>query len=201
MASSKKPLEKDKKVSPKHAEASRRSVPGRAILDFEHADDNTIMVQRNLEIFCLPPIDIFDNDQVMQRIQEYFQIVSKYRSRPTVSGLAMALGTDRRRLYEINTGNISDTVYGKWKRVPKDVQATIQKAYNYLEVMWEDYMTNGKINPVSGIFLGKNNFGYRDQTEHVITPNSQQEEIDAESIRKRYSEPLLEDGSGNLDDN
>lgn len=194
---SKKPLEKAKPTSQRRKVSSQRNTPNRSIFDFKDADDNTIMVQRNLEIFALPPIDILDNNQVVERLQEYFQIVAKYRSRPTVSGLAMALGIDRRRLYEINTGNISDSVKGKWRRIPKDVQITVQKAYNYLEVMWEDYMTNGKINPVSGIFLGKNNFGYRDQQEHVITPNSQQEEIDAESIRKRYSETLLEETTDN----
>lgn len=34
-------------------------------------------------------------------------------------------------------------------------------------------MQNGKINPVSGIFLLKNaNLGYRDQTDIVVTPNN-----------------------------
>ena len=57
-------------------------------------------------------------------------------------------------------------------------------------------MENGKINPVSGIFLGKNNFGYQDKTEYVLTPNQQQEQnYDADSIKQRY----LED-SGNVDD-
>ena len=200
MAKKKKAPVKVRYTQVGRSESLQRNTPNRSVFDFKDADDNTIMVQRNLEIFSLPPIDILDNDQVLMRIQDYFQIVGKYRSRPTVSGLAMALGIDRRRLYEINTGNISDNIHGKWRRIPKDVQTTIQRAYNYLEVMWEDYMTNGKINPVSGIFLGKNNFGYRDQQEHVITPNSQQEEIDAESIRKRYSEALLPERSGDPDE-
>ena len=33
-------------------------------------------------------------------------------------------------------------------------------------------MQNGKINPVSGIFLMKNNFGYADKQEVVLTPNN-----------------------------
>ena len=56
-----------------------------------------------------------------------------------------------------------------------------------MENLWENYMQNGKINPVSGIFLGKNNFGYQDKTEHVLTPKVQQDnDYDADSIRKRY---------------
>ena len=51
---------------------------------------------------------------------------------------------------------------------------------NALEQLWEYYMQNGKINPVSGIFLGKNNFGYVDKTEHVIEPRATLNESDLE---------------------
>ena len=48
-------------------------------------------------------------------------------------------------------------------------------------------MQNGKINPVSGIFLGKNNFGYQDKTEYVVTPNTgNSADYNAEDIRARY---------------
>ena len=30
-------------------------------------------------------------------------------------------------------------------------------------------LSTGKINPVAAIFLMKNNFGYKDQTDHVLT--------------------------------
>ena len=53
-----------------------------------------------------------------------------------------------------------------------------------MEVLWENYSQNGKINPVMGIFLGKNNYGYQDKTEYVVTPNVQQDnDYDPDSIR------------------
>ena len=56
-----------------------------------------------------------------------------------------------------------------------------------MENLWETYMSSGKINPVSGIFLGKNNYGYQDKTEYVLTPNQQSDnDYDADSIRERY---------------
>ena len=70
-----------------------------------------------------------------------------------------------------------------------------------MENLWENYMQNGKINPVSGIFLGKNNFGYQDKTEYVVTPNvNNDSDYSADDIRKRYltDSPTLEqlsDGS------
>ena len=49
-------------------------------------------------------------------------------------------------------------------------------------------MHNGKINPVSGIFLGKNNFGYQDKTEYVVTPNVNNEaDYSKDDIMARYS--------------
>lgn len=56
-----------------------------------------------------------------------------------------------------------------------------------MENNWESYMMNGKINPVTGIFLAKNNFGYVDKTETVLTPNTKpEEEYSVEDIKKRY---------------
>ena len=56
-----------------------------------------------------------------------------------------------------------------------------------MENMWENYMNSGKINPVSGIFLGKNNFGYQDKTEYVLTPNTNTDnDYSADEIRERY---------------
>jgi hypothetical protein len=67
-------------------------------------------------------------------------------------------------------------------------QAIILEAYALMENLWEDYMQNGKINPVSGIFLGKNNFGYADKQEYVLTPNQQQEDVDPKLIEEKYAE-------------
>ena len=64
---------------------------------------------------------------------------------------------------------------------------TIKKAYFLLENLWESYMNSGKVNPVAGIFLGKNNYGYQDKTEYVLTPNQQNDnDYSADEIRERY---------------
>lgn len=53
-------------------------------------------------------------------------------------------------------------------------------------------MQNGKINPVAGIFLGKNNYGYQDKTEYVITPNQDGTEYNEADIRARLGLPPAE---------
>ena len=47
-------------------------------------------------------------------------------------------------------------------------------------------MANGKINPVSGIFLGKNHFGYQDKQEYVVTPNTMASDTPVEVIEAKY---------------
>ena len=73
-----------------------------------------------------------------------------------------------------------------------------------MENMWETYMNSGKVNPVAGIFLGKNNFGYSDKQEYVLTPNTQSDnDYDADAIRERYiaadQQKRLSDGGEDSD--
>lgn len=161
--------------------------------------DNSRYMQKNLEVFNLPEINLFNRDEVLARLNEYFNIAREYDSKPTVVGLAMALGLSRQSLYEIKTGKIRNPQH-RYNKIPEDVVQVIRKAYDYLEMLWEDYMQNGKINPVSGIFLGKNNYGYKDKQETVITPNYQKPEYDAESIRERYLPSKEVDGESRVID-
>ena len=147
--------------------------------------DNTKYLMANVELMNMPDIDIKNPEEVRQRVNDYFKLYATYDMKPTVAGLAMALGLDRRRLWEIKTGAL---VGGHTdQHLPPETVDSIKKAYKLMENLWETYMNSGKINPVSGIFLGKNNFGYQDKTEYVLTPNQKTEsDYDAEDIRKRY---------------
>ena len=154
-------------------------------------DDQSKFMRINIALFNMSKVDLKDAEAVQTRLSEYFELYGRENVKPTVTGMAMALGVDRRRLWEISTGNFGNTG-GVYKHLPPEVTDIIKKAYGFLESLWENYMENGKINPVSGIFLGKNNFGYQDKTEYVLTPNQHPDDYDADSIRKRYELP---DGS------
>ena len=147
--------------------------------------DNAKYIKNAMQISMLPKIDLKDSDAVVNRIQEFFQIQFENDLKPTVSGLGMALGLDRRRLWEIKTGNLKGGT--SEYNLPTLTLDSIKKAYEMMENLWENYMQNGKINPVSGIFLGKNNFGYQDKTEYVVTPKTDNDsDYSADDIRKRY---------------
>ena len=148
--------------------------------------DNSKYLSKNLHLMNLPEIDLHDVTQVQERIQYYFDYMTSVDMKPTVSGLAMALDMDRVTLWAIRNDRPTGGA-GYKTALPPEVANSIKKAYRIMEMLWEDYMQNGKLNPVTGIFLGKNNYGYQDKTEYVLTPNQQNDnDYNAEDIRSRY---------------
>ena len=164
--------------------------------DLYQAIDMTVqqnIMQQSLTLMNLPNIDLNDAEQVQERINYYFALVTGNGNRPTVAGLGLALnGMDRKRLWEIRTGNYGNT-RGEVAALPKTVTDIIKKAYKTMEELWENYMQTGRINPVSGIFLGKNNFGYQDKQDVVITPNNPESDYSAKDIADRYALPDASD--------
>ena len=57
-------------------------------------------------------------------------------------------------------------------------------------------MLNGKVNPASGIFIGKNNFGYSDEQKLTISNNSDsvREGRTDDELRAIYDQPIETDG-------
>ncbi len=154
---------------------------GETLAPVTEPGDNAKYIGVSLQLFNMPSIDLHNPEQVQTRLSEYFTIHFEADLKPTVAGMAMALGIDRRRLWEIKSGAATPF------NLPSDVTDSIKKAYDFMENLWENYMQNGKINPVSGIFLGKNNFGYQDKTEYVVTPNTGSDsDYSADDIRRRY---------------
>lgn len=147
--------------------------------------DNTRIVQTGMKFFDMPKVDLHDPEAVRVRLGEYFQIYGEADLKPTVAGMAMCLGVDRRRLWDIKTGNYANV--GGYKDLPPETVDLVKKAYEILETSMEAYANAGKINPVMAIFMMKNHFGYQDKTEYVLTPNQKQEsDYDADEISKRY---------------
>lgn len=147
--------------------------------------DNTKYINHSLRVAGLGNVDMSDNTQVSERCREYFEICAEDDMKPSVAGLAVALGIDRKTLWQYRVGSLGKN---------KEVADTLKKASSILDQMMNDYMQNGKINPVSGIFLMKNNFDYADKQEVVITPkNPLGESQNTAEIEQRYIESVAED--------
>lgn len=156
------------------------------MLNVEKGDNSKIMGV-NIALFQMKDIDMKDTEAVSQRLGEYFTLYEQADLKPTVAGMALALNGMSRQTLSAIVHNRPTGSDGYMSALPREVTDIIKKAYKLMENMWESYMNSGKINPVSGIFLGKNNYGYQDKTEYVLTPNQQNDsDYNAEDIRQRY---------------
>lgn len=151
------------------------------------------LIKVNRLIFDLPKINIRDLDQVKERTQEYFDIYESAGIKPTMAGYAMCLGMSRQTLsgvvHNMPIGGQGNGRSGtrSYSSLPAEVTDFIKKTYSFLEILWESYMTSGAVNPPAGIFIGKNQFGYKDVIENVVVPQQKQDtDFDANEIRERY---------------
>ena len=149
-------------------------------VEFPEGDNNKYTTFA-LAIMQFPKIDVRNPQQLQNRVIEYFQLCADHDMKPGVAAVGLAIGLDRRRLWEIRSGT-------KNVPIPQECKDIIIGVYDSLETLWESYMINGKINPVSGIFLGKNHFGYADKQEYVVTPNTMNNETPVEVIEAKYDE-------------
>lgn len=144
--------------------------------------DNARYLRYAMASLNLPPIDVSDPKQVEKRIMEYFDYCIQNDRKPNIKGLGNWIGVD-------------DETVMRWRRgeYRKDTHCgLIKKAVDVLQEMWWDYGQNGKCNPASWIFIGKNAFGMRDEQQVIITPNNPLENADPSETRKKYLQALPE---------
>ena len=143
--------------------------------------DNSRFVLNAMASLELEPIDTSDPEQVKQRCYDYLKFCADRDRRPQIVGLANWLGISRQALHEwVNspTGN------------RKEQGEIIKRVYSLMEEMWTEYMQYGKISPPTAIFLAKNWYGYRDETNIVLTPNNPLQNLDDEQATQRIMEAI-----------
>lgn len=132
--------------------------------------------------FSLPPIDVSDEAQVAARVEAYFNFCEENDVRPGVVMLGNWLGVGRNTLMEWRRGIV---------RKGQKHGDIIEKAINLIDALWEQYMLEGKINVVGGIFLGKALLGYRESQEIVVkSDDSQDVSATPEELARRYVDSL-----------
>ena len=135
------------------------------------ADERMNILQHNMQLYHLGKINPNDPEQLTNRVADYFTICTANQIVPSVAGFALSLGVDRRTLWSWMAGE---------RQTIKNPQCVdiLKSAYNFLNAQYEDLMNTGKINPVAGIFLMKNNMGYKDQTDHILTSRQETQETE-----------------------
>lgn len=169
-----------KRISPPRPQQTPQLEPG----------ENTKYLSHSLAMMDWEKPDMKSVEAVQERMINYFQLCSGHDMKPSFAGMALAFGVDRRTMWKW----CNDVPGGR--HLAPEIRDTLKKGQQLLNAQMEDYMQNGKINPVSGIFLMKNNMGYTDQQEVVLRPDSPLgEKADPEALKRKY----LEDAYGVID--
>ena len=165
---------------------SRSEVIGNADLS---PSDMSRYIKQARSMISLPEIDISDINQVKDRLEWYFTECEKGGLKPTMMGMCNALGVSRQTMYNWGHGEYRSGTH----------LHVIRKYLNMLEEIWEMEMVENKINPVVGIFLGKNHFGYADTQVLELAPKDPLgDRTDTKSLEERYLESVVDDTEENI---
>lgn len=125
------------------------------------------------------------DEEIAERLEHYFERTLGGGKLPTVESMCLALGYDRKTIWEWETGGAGSTPFRC---------NVIKKAKHIIASYDANLVAEGKLNPVTYIFRSKNFYGMRDQVEHVVTPNNPLGDATSpEEIKKRLGEGIPED--------
>lgn len=102
----------------------------------------------------------------------YFDLCEEDGVKPSVAGLSVALGVSRDTLLSWVRGEIS-----------LESADVVKEYFSLIEIFDETSIKDNRTNAVSGIFMMKNNHGYKDE---VVTKVIDEREISNEEIERKY---------------
>lgn len=139
-------------------------------------------------------VDTKDPAAIAERIEEYLNYCMENDLAPGVAMCANWLG--------VNVTSLQAWYQGQ--RGTPEHQRVASRFYGIMQGVWEQDMHEGNINPVSGIFIGKAFYGYKDTQEIVVQHTTTEQlsiaDLIAESKRLPGSENLaLADATPTID--
>lgn len=139
------------------------------------------LVRETIRTYKMPRVQ--SDDELEQRLAEYFQHCAETGERPTVEQMAQC------------TGYTPDTVYdwetGRRNGFSPDTATIIKKAKAFLRVFDAKMVAEGALNPVVYIFRAKNYYGMKDQQDLVVAPQQPLgPEPDADKLASDYLKAL-----------
>lgn len=158
----------------------------------DSAEVNSEYLSHNLRLMQLPALTIHsDAAELRKRVNEYFNICDQDGMRATIAGLSLALGIDRRRLWEISSGKSNATGIGQ------ETREVIARAYQLINSQIEGMMIAGQSAPIPSIFLLKAQFNYEDTHKIEITNGKLEDEAGqtVEELDKKYRDAIPADFS------
>lgn len=127
-------------------------------------------------------VDFTDVVEVKERTQKYFQFCVNENFKPTVASYALALGINRTKLWRYRMGEI---------RIPEECQQTLEFGCSIIAAQMESYMMDGSVHPILGVFLAKNNFGYKDTSEKINVTANLIDTTAASKLEQKYLHDIV----------
>lgn len=133
------------------------------------------------KIFTKSRVNAFSKYEDLEKeISDFFEICSRTDTVPTVTSLALWLGCNR------------DTIYAHANNSNSPYSDVMKRTINYMHSVMENGTVDGKINPVTYIFLSKNYYGMRDDKNITVTPTGPSQDTNSpetiDAIRKQIEE-------------
>ncbi len=175
MASDKEQIAQVEQTIKKRGRGGKYNFPSAIDPDTESPDDIRKAASSVLYWYKRGDNKATSDEEVEQRLDEFFTTCIETGQRMTVEKMALALGITRVTLYE-------------WEKQNNPRANIIKRAKEYLAAFDADLATSGKMNPVPYIFRAKNYYGMKDQTDITIEPRQAITDQDAEQIAEKYAE-------------
>lgn len=133
--------------------------------------------------------DLRSYEECEKAIYTLFQNCAEKNVRPTISSIALALGASRKQFLEAcDSGQITLRGAPTAIALPNDVwKLFVNLRDNYI-AMLEGFLEANIIHPSSGIFLLKNNGGYKDSIDHNY--NVTKTVVDVAALAEKYSQEM-----------
>ena len=129
------------------------------------------------------------DEELAERLNDYFVRCAKSGQIPTVEEMAMSTGYTQATVWDWESG--------RRKGFSNSTADIIKKAKEMLKTFDAKLVISGKLNFLAYCFRAKNYYGMVDKQEMVLTPNTNNEpDYDVEAIKKRLSAPdvIIVDG-------
>lgn len=106
-------------------------------------------------------------EQFEKDVSDYFEVCNNTQTVPTITSLALWLRVDKTTIYE--HANNSNSPFSP----------ILKNVITYCHSIIQNGTVEGKINPVTYIFISKNDYSMRDDKNITVTPNSDKDPINS----------------------
>lgn len=131
------------------------------------------------------PYAFSDLEVLEKEMSEFFDLCSDKQVVPTITNLALWLGVDR------------DTIYNHANNSNSPFFGIMKNCINYLHSVMQSGTVDGKINPVTYIFISKNDYGMRDDKNITVTPTTGDNTINNQATMSALQKQLEEENVPN----